>query len=167
MSILLTMELPIINFPELDSPPSDLQRMIADFYDRLSPVIEELKKKAYADDVFGESICGYFTLLDIEFLLVYLILLNRKLELTRQGSECTILTTAEKKAIIQEWALECIRKTFLCKGARVDKAIKLDILPAFRAFDVEKYTGDIGIGYMFIEGPETEGCEDKETFFIS
>lgn len=146
--------------------PSELALYIADFYDSLSPAIELIKAQTFQDDVFGDGECGYFLLEDIWFLLIYMIMLDKYIKEVREASPCGVLTN--KQEIITAWKLDCIRKTFKCKGLNVGKTIKLDILPAYKAFDVGSATGDRGIDFMYIEGAEQGECAgSKETFFVS
>ena len=97
------MENTFIIFIDLDTPPNDIQKLIADYYDGMSPMIEQIKAKLFQQDVLGESLCGYYLLMDIEFLLIYLLLLNKKMNEIRGSDPCAVLTSEDKNTLLEEW----------------------------------------------------------------
>lgn len=149
----------------LDNPPTEIQKLIAGFYDTLSPQIALISQRAFEEDALGEGYQGYLLLSDIWLLLAYLIIINKEMEEFRATSECGALPP--RNYYIEKYGLDCIRKTFLCKGITIDKILKLDMLPAYQVFDLGANASDTGIGFMYIEGSDTPSCESKETFTVS
>ena len=149
----------------LDDQPCEMQKMIADFYDVMAVPMEEITRKAFEEDVTGEGINGYLLLSDMEFLLVYLMIINHRMEEYRASSECGVLPP--RNQFIEQYSLDCIRKTFMCKGIKIDPLLRFDIMPAYKVFDLGANATDTGIDFMYIEGHDDANCSSHETFFVS
>ena len=119
--------------PTINNVPSMLQSYAALFYDEADSSLNSILEKLYKDEIFGFGESNYDTIGEIMYLFVYLMLIRYKIqEDAGNGEQGTVEEYAE------EYELECIRKSFMCKG--------IDVTPMLRVFGLYPYDETVCLG---------------------
>ena len=141
-----------------DQYTSPMQEILADYYETAYPTMNALLDKAYAAAIYGKETEQWFNRInDIHYLgiLLFIIFKRRHEYYEKTGN------TQTNCEIYETYRLDCIRKTFQCKG--------IDIIPLLETLNLQpgicsEETGDCppsenGIGNMHIESAPT--CHHK------
>lgn len=135
----------------------DMEYVKIKYYSMLHSVNSFKQTKAYTNEMFGKRDNNWLNVQDIHYFWNLLVIMHREKELYRTQYELGIIDEEPDNTFYSDkYNLECIRKTFKCKG--------IDILPLLKLIDLD-YILQVkdGINYMAI----VPNITDKPDFRVS